>query len=154
MTLWDEIFIDDFTWRGTNFCQISIFGGPWGKLKSIFELAENLSLVLTKLDTELGLAQPQLVFIFFSARILNLQKLQSLNLHREWIFWGFLMSLLILPDDHTSHTKISDCLPLLEENLTDDVLIIQISDIWSWTFSFSGLIFYPARILKLQRFHH
>ena len=41
----------------------SIFGGPWGKLKSIFELAENLSLVLTKLDTELGLAQPQLVFI-------------------------------------------------------------------------------------------
>ena len=32
-----------------------------GKLKSIFELAENLSLVLTKLDTELGLAQPQLV---------------------------------------------------------------------------------------------
>ena len=32
------------------------------KLKTIFELAENLSLVL-KLDTELGLAQPQLVFI-------------------------------------------------------------------------------------------
>ena len=32
------------------------------KLKSIFELAENLSLVLIKLDTELGLAQPQLVF--------------------------------------------------------------------------------------------
>ena len=31
-------------------------------MKSIFELAENLSLVLTKLDTELGLAQPQLVF--------------------------------------------------------------------------------------------
>ena len=30
-------------------------------MKSIFELAENLSLVLTKLDTELGLAQPQLV---------------------------------------------------------------------------------------------
>ena len=34
-----------------------------GKFKSIFELAENLSLVLTKLDTELGLAQPQLVFV-------------------------------------------------------------------------------------------
>ena len=34
---------------------------PMGKLKSIFELAENLTLVLTKLDTELGLAQPQLV---------------------------------------------------------------------------------------------
>ena len=34
-------------------------------LKSIFELVENLSLVLTKLDTELGLAQPQLVVIFF-----------------------------------------------------------------------------------------
>ena len=33
-----------------------------GKLKSIFELAENLSLVLTKLDNELGLAQPQLVY--------------------------------------------------------------------------------------------
>ena len=32
-----------------------------GKLKSIFELAENLNLVLTQLDTELGLAQPQLV---------------------------------------------------------------------------------------------
>ena len=34
---------------------------PIEKLKSIFELAENLSLVLTKLDTELGLAHPQLV---------------------------------------------------------------------------------------------
>ena len=32
-----------------------------GKMKSIFELASNLTLVLTKLDTELGLAQPQLV---------------------------------------------------------------------------------------------
>ena len=32
-------------------------------MKSIFELASNLSLVLTKLDTELGLAQPQLVTI-------------------------------------------------------------------------------------------
>ena len=30
-------------------------------MKFIFELAENLSLVLTKLDYELGLAQPQLV---------------------------------------------------------------------------------------------
>ena len=30
-------------------------------MKSIFELAENLSLILAKLDTELGLAQPQLV---------------------------------------------------------------------------------------------
>ena len=30
-------------------------------MKSIFELASNLTLVLTKLDTELGLAQPQLV---------------------------------------------------------------------------------------------
>ena len=34
---------------------------PMGKLKSIFEPAENFSLVLTKLDTELGLTQPQLV---------------------------------------------------------------------------------------------
>ena len=32
-------------------------------MKSVFDLAENLSLVLTKLDTELGLAQPQLVYI-------------------------------------------------------------------------------------------
>ena len=40
-----------------------------GKLKSIFELAENLSLVLTKLDTELGLAQPQLVNPFSVAGI-------------------------------------------------------------------------------------
>ena len=31
-------------------------------MKSIFELAENLSLVLTKLDNEIGIAQPQLVF--------------------------------------------------------------------------------------------
>ena len=35
-------------------------------MKSIFELASNLTLVLTKLDTELGLAQPQLVLLFFS----------------------------------------------------------------------------------------
>ena len=35
------------------------------KLMSIFELTENLSLVLTKLDYELGLAQPQLVFCCF-----------------------------------------------------------------------------------------
>ena len=32
---------------------------------SIFELTENLILVLTKLDTEHGLAQPQLVSFFF-----------------------------------------------------------------------------------------
>ena len=32
---------------------------------SIFELAENLILVLTKLDTEHGLAQPQLVITYF-----------------------------------------------------------------------------------------
>ena len=31
-----------------------------GKLKSIFDLAEKLSLDLTKLDTELSLTQPQL----------------------------------------------------------------------------------------------
>ena len=40
-----------------------------GKLKSIFELAENLSLVLTKLDTELGLAQPQLVFLVEKVKV-------------------------------------------------------------------------------------
>ena len=36
-----------------------------GKFKSMFELAENLSIVLTKLDNELGLAQPQLVYLYF-----------------------------------------------------------------------------------------
>ena len=35
--------------------------GIESKKKTIFEIAENLGLVLTKLDTELGLAQPQLV---------------------------------------------------------------------------------------------
>ena len=35
---------------------------------SIFELAENLILVLTKLDIELGLAQPQLVTLFVIER--------------------------------------------------------------------------------------
>ena len=34
---------------------------PMGKIEVHFELAQNLSLVLTKLDTELGLAQHQLV---------------------------------------------------------------------------------------------
>ena len=39
---------------------------PMGKNEVIFELAENLtSVVLTKLDTELGLTQPQLVCPFF-----------------------------------------------------------------------------------------
>ena len=33
-----------------------------GKLKFIFELEENLCLVLIMLDTELGLAKPQLVY--------------------------------------------------------------------------------------------
>ena len=36
---------------------------------SIFELAENLSLALTKLDTELGLAQPQLVSLLIKRQI-------------------------------------------------------------------------------------
>ena len=36
-----------------------------GKIEVHFELTENLGLVLTKLDTELGLAQPQLVQFFF-----------------------------------------------------------------------------------------
>ena len=40
-------------------------------MKSIFELAENLSLVLTKLDTELGLAQPQLVCFSIRNRFLS-----------------------------------------------------------------------------------
>ena len=35
-------------------------------MKSIFWLAEKLSLVLTKLDNELGLAQPQLVLFAFN----------------------------------------------------------------------------------------
>ena len=46
-----------------------------GKLKAIFVLAENLSLVLTKLNTELGLAQPQLVFPLFGAIIIPSLKL-------------------------------------------------------------------------------
>ena len=37
--------------------------------KSIFEIAVNLSLVLTKLDTELGIAQPQLVIIYNQASL-------------------------------------------------------------------------------------
>ena len=37
---------------------MSIF---WGPFKSIFELTVNLGLVHTKLDTELGLAQPHTV---------------------------------------------------------------------------------------------
>ena len=36
-------------------------------MKSIFELASNLTLVLIKLDTELGLAQPQLVVVYFDS---------------------------------------------------------------------------------------
>ena len=45
--------------------KILIFLCPLGKFKSLFELAENLSFVLTKLETELGLAQPQLVNILY-----------------------------------------------------------------------------------------
>ena len=44
-----------------------------GKLKSIFELAENLSLALTKLDTELGLAQPQLVSVFLGLPLIRIE---------------------------------------------------------------------------------
>ena len=33
-------------------------------MKSIFELLENLNLVLAKLNPELGTAQPQLVILF------------------------------------------------------------------------------------------
>ena len=67
-----KFFMMTSTWRGSNFLKISIFWRPWGKFKSIFELAVNLSLVFTKLDTELDLAQPQL-----------------LNLLR-WFFFDFL----------------------------------------------------------------
>ena len=34
-------------------------------MESIFELTGNLSIILTKLDLELGLAKPQLVLDFF-----------------------------------------------------------------------------------------
>ena len=44
-----------------------------GKFKSIFELAENLSLVLAKLDTELGLALPKLVLGVFYYRFSSFQ---------------------------------------------------------------------------------
>ena len=37
-----------------------------GKIYVHFELAENLILILTKLDTEHGLAQPQLVSVVYS----------------------------------------------------------------------------------------
>ena len=35
-------------------------------MKPIFELLENLNLVLAKLNPELGTAQPQLVYTYFS----------------------------------------------------------------------------------------
>ena len=60
---WNFFWWIFFTWRGSNFLKISIF---WGPFKSIFELTVNLGLVLTKLDTELGLAQPQLVNCYHS----------------------------------------------------------------------------------------
>ena len=60
-----NFFYDILHEEDLSFFKISIFWGLLGKLKIIFELAENLSLVITKLDTELGLAQPQLVFSFF-----------------------------------------------------------------------------------------
>ena len=41
-------------------------------MKSIFELASNLTLVLTKPDTELALAQPQLVLPIFHQRYIIL----------------------------------------------------------------------------------
>ena len=47
-------------------------------MKSIFELASNLTLVLTKLDTELGLAQPQLVLVLFSYFILWMHSKEEL----------------------------------------------------------------------------
>ena len=50
------------------------------KFKSIFELAENLSLVLTKLDYELGLAQPQLVSISKLAYNISAEKWLSYEL--------------------------------------------------------------------------
>ena len=59
-----------------------------GKLKSIFELAENLSLVLTKLATELGLAQPQLVLVFFRTC------LELLNILFSSFFFRFSSSFL------------------------------------------------------------
>ena len=57
-----KFFFNDFTYEeGLIFFKNLNYLRSMGKLKSIFELAENLSLVLTKLDTELGLAPPQLV---------------------------------------------------------------------------------------------
>ena len=51
-----------------------------GKLKSIFELAEILSLVLLKLDTKLGLAKPQLVY-FSCGLVLILGAVDTFLIH-------------------------------------------------------------------------
>ena len=42
----EVIFLWLFKWRGSNFFKISIFWVPWGKFMSIFELAENLILLI------------------------------------------------------------------------------------------------------------
>ena len=61
MTLFDDfLYEEDLIFLKSQFSE-----AHWVKLKSIFELAETLSLTLTKLDTELGLAQPQLVPQYF-----------------------------------------------------------------------------------------
>ena len=54
-------------------------------MKSIFELAENLSLVLTKLDPELGLAQPQLVSFTLKVFLLIYWKMRPLKTNSRQI---------------------------------------------------------------------
>ena len=51
-----------------------------GKLKFIFELEENLSLVLIMLDTELGLAKPQLAY-FSCGLVLILGAVDTFLIH-------------------------------------------------------------------------
>ena len=87
-----------FTWRGSNSLKISIF---WGPFKSIFELTVNLGLVLTKLDTELGLAQPQLVSSYAHNFILSLFLTWTLT----WLTYLILLDLLELHDLHFPSVK-------------------------------------------------
>ena len=67
-------------------------------MKSIFEPTEYLSLVLTKLNTELGLAQPQLVnhinqmqiyWFYGLSRIVKVYQISGINTENLWknILW-------------------------------------------------------------------
>ena len=55
-------------------------------MKSIFEPTEYLSLVLSKLDTELGLAQPQLVLLYCVQILIKMSSRDSLD--QFFSFWS------------------------------------------------------------------